>query len=440
MNGDFSISEDTQAILLLCGSLGAGNAEAQPLTLPQYNAFGMALHKLGKRPADVLHDEKLIAEACAMPPEVRQVKPIAADRVRRLLSRGFALSMALERWSSCGVKLVGRGDALYPKRLRDYLGNREAPAILYYVGSERLFAGGGMAFVGSRDIAEDAVEAIRGVVRQCVDSGLPVVSGGARGADQASMREAFDCGGEVIGALPNDLMRACLDPVNREALASGKALLFSAFDPERKPDRYEFVNTAMGRNKYIYAMADSAFVAQSGVGSRSGTWSGAVEELKREEHHPVFVYLSEKSPEGNRDLIKKGGIPWKPGAQLAKMLKSAAKQVKVKTSQGSLFEYSVSVPTMDGAEPLMFAGESKAKYEAAEARTIAVAGIDLICAALKNKKRKDAELRKAVDPDKDISTKGWKRWLEQAVADGRVMKVEKPKKRGGKPDVFYALP
>ena len=100
MNGDFSISEDTQAILLLCGSLGAGNAEAQPLTLPQYNAFGMALHKLSKRPADVLHDEQLIAEACAMPPELRQVKPIAADRVRRLLSRGFALSMALERWSS----------------------------------------------------------------------------------------------------------------------------------------------------------------------------------------------------------------------------------------------------------------------------------------------------------------------------------------------------
>ena len=136
------------------------------------------------------------------------------------------------------------------------------------------------------------------------------------------------------------------------------------------------------------------------------------------------------TPKGRLPLALRG---------LAKMLKSAAKQVKVKTSQGSLFEYSVSVPTMDGAEPLMFAGESKAKYEAAEARTIAVAGIDLICAALKNKKRKDAELRNAVDPDKDISTKGWKRWLEQAVADGRVVKVEKPKKRGGKPDVFYAL-
>ena len=40
---DFSISENTQATLLLCGTLGKDNGAARPLTLPQYNAVVQAL-------------------------------------------------------------------------------------------------------------------------------------------------------------------------------------------------------------------------------------------------------------------------------------------------------------------------------------------------------------------------------------------------------------
>ena len=35
---DFSITEDTQATLLLCAALGKDNGDVRPLTLPQYNA------------------------------------------------------------------------------------------------------------------------------------------------------------------------------------------------------------------------------------------------------------------------------------------------------------------------------------------------------------------------------------------------------------------
>ena len=101
-------------------------------------------------------------------------------------------------------------------------------------------------------ITEEATDMLRSVVRGCVDLGMNVVSGGARGADQAAMQEAFSVGGKVIGALPCDLLKACLDPSNRDALAGGNALLFSAFDPEERPFRYGQV--AMDRNKYIHGM------------------------------------------------------------------------------------------------------------------------------------------------------------------------------------------
>ena len=98
---DFSISENTQATLLLCGTLGKDNGAARPLTLPQYNAVVQALVSLNKRPSDLLHDAGLAETVCSMPVENARLKePASADRLKTLLDRGFALSMALNRWAS----------------------------------------------------------------------------------------------------------------------------------------------------------------------------------------------------------------------------------------------------------------------------------------------------------------------------------------------------
>lgn len=51
----------------------------------------------------------------------------------------------------------------------------------------------------------------------------------------------------------------------------------------------------MDRNKYIYAMADYSFVAQSDT--RGGTWTGIVEDLKRPAHHPLYVYMGRSRDE-----------------------------------------------------------------------------------------------------------------------------------------------
>ena len=424
---DFAVSDDTQAILLLCGTLGASGGKVHALTLPQYNAFAKSLNALGKRPADLLHDSGLVEEVCAIPPENTKLQePASTDRVRALLDRGFALSMSLNRWAQYGVRPVGRGDALYPSRMKQYLKGK-APAVLYYVGNTDLFAGGGMAFVGSRDISGEATEAIRRVVRECVDAGMPIVSGGARGADQTSMREAFGRGGRVIGVLPGDLLKSCLTHENRDAISGGQVLLFSAVDPD---ERFTPIN-AMDRNKYIYAMADYAFVAQSDT--KGGTWTGAVEELKRPEHHPVYVYMGNTRVEGCAQLVGKGGIAWTATDSLQSMIKKAntAKQL-------SLFDF-VEEPSKSNVGTLRKVSEPQAPYIAEKEVDLYSALVSVVVVALAQKSYTEKALRKVVDPEGYLSPKGWKMFIEKACAEGKIACREKAKKRG-KPDICYYLP
>lgn len=146
MEMDFSVSEDTQVVLLLCGALGRADRDLAPLTTPQYNAFALALNALGKRPVDLVADGlpnvALIEACCAAVAEGGRIrKPVEKDRVTALLRRGVALSIALDKWSSYGVRVVGRADAHYPERLRKRLGGKAAP-VLYFSGNADLLAGG----------------------------------------------------------------------------------------------------------------------------------------------------------------------------------------------------------------------------------------------------------------------------------------------------------
>ena len=432
INNDFDVSPDTQAILLLCGTLGAPMGESHVLTLPQYNAFAQSLNALGKRPGDLLHDARLVEEVCAMPQENSRLKePASAERVKALLDRGFALSMSLNRWAQHGVRPVGRGDGLYPARMKQYLKGK-APAVLYYVGNADLFAGGGMAFVGSRNISDEAFDAIRHIVCECVDAHMPIVSGGARGADQTSMRSAFERGGSVIAALPGDLLKTCLMRENREAIGAGNVLLFSAVDPE---ERFTPIN-AMDRNKYIYAMADYAFVAQSDT--KGGTWAGAVEELKRPEHRPVYVYMGNTRVEGCAQLVRKGGIAWTATDSLLSMIKKA-NDAALKANpamQPSLFDYTASESkTVDGEFKKV--SEPTVPYATEENCGIYSALLSELIAALAKKSYTEKALRKAVDPDGYLSPKGWKLLIEKACADGKIASMEKAKKRGKSDKVFF---
>ena len=323
-----NLTNDSKAILLLCGHFGKNDA-VKPFTLKDYNRLTDWLQDKGIRPADLLSVDisQLLA---SLPPDIDE------DRVKRLLERGAAMALAVEKWTGSGVWVVCRSDADYPSRLKKHL-KKQAPPLLYGVGLPGLLEKGGLAVVGSRNVDVSGEQFTRKAAAACVDQGIQIVSGGARGVDQLAMIEALDCGGTIVGVLADSLSKSAVQKKYRDAIREHRLTLISAFSPDARFS----VGNAMGRNKYIYALADFALVIAAEA-EKGGTWNGAAEELKRKDACPVFVRDEPGAPEGNRALMKLGAQPfpkppWKDNLT-AKLLKQRSKIRPTAGEQLSMFQ------------------------------------------------------------------------------------------------------
>ncbi|MEA3337399.1 MAG: DNA-processing protein DprA [Chloroflexota bacterium] len=289
------LSEDTQAILLLCGPLGTPAAtEIKALNVREYNRVADWLRASEMRPGDLLRPSVMI--------QLQEERPegVEVSRVGALLDRGTALALATEGWTNQGMWVLSRADSSYPRQMKERL-KRSAPPILYGAGNVDLLSEGGLAVVGSRNAEPEAGEFTRRVGNVCALQGIQVISGAARGIDAEAMGATLDAGGTVIGILPGSLAWAVLASGNRQALLDERLVLTSPYRPEAGFT----VGQAMGRNKTIYALADWALVVSASKG-KGGTWTGAMENLKQR-RVPLFVRDGDRIPAGNRHLLSLGG-------------------------------------------------------------------------------------------------------------------------------------
>ena len=290
------LTPDTQAILLLSGSLGQRReSDLRPLSASEYHQLAQWLHSHQLRPSDLIGSSGLHL--------LHEREPVQFDveRIERLLARGAALGLAVETWTNRGLWVISRSDPQYPQRLRSRLG-KTAPPILYGAGNQNLLDGGGLAIVGSREIDEDAVAFTRDIATRCASEVVQIISGGARGVDSEAMLAALDAGGTAIGVLAESLLKVAVAGRYRPALRDGRLALVTAYDP----DAGFSIGNAMGRNKQIYALSDYALVVSSAL-EQGGTWSGALENLSHQ-WVPLFVRATEPMLPGNYRLLEKGGI------------------------------------------------------------------------------------------------------------------------------------
>ncbi|MDD2219256.1 MAG: DNA-processing protein DprA [Desulfoplanes sp.] len=294
------LSANTRAILLLTAPLivGRKSENSVPLLTPtEYRQLARCLYEHGRQPLDLLETdiETLLGEC-------RRV--IDEERMRALLGRGFLLGQALEQWHVRGIWVVSRSDPGYPSylvsRFRD-----QAPPVFYGCGDIGLLAQRGLAVVGSRHVDEALMAYTRDVGALAASAGRSIVSGGAKGVDQASMFGALDAGGRVIGVLANGLERASTDRTYRDALMQGRLVLVSPFDPRAGFN----VGNAMQRNKFIYGLSDAAFVVNVEY-NKGGTWNGAREQLKKFQVVPVYVRTKPQCGQGASALLALGALPW----------------------------------------------------------------------------------------------------------------------------------
>ena len=286
--------ENTQAVLLLtCYFSKAVKGEEKPLSPTEYGRFASWLHSNKYQPLSLFDDFDNIFSHWVDPKG-----KVTLERVKALLKRGLAMGLALEKWQSAGIWLMTRSDKEYPVRIKARLG-QVSPPVLFGVGNKNLLNAGGVAVVGSRGITAEEEDYTRVIARQAALEGSNIVSGGAKGADEAAMLSALEAEGTVLGVLSDNLLKASVLGKWRQYLRQDNLALISSYYPEAGFN----AGNAMGRNKYIYCLSDHALVVRSDK-DKGGTWSGANENLKKKW---VPLWVRDSDVEGNLALLQMGG-------------------------------------------------------------------------------------------------------------------------------------
>ena len=415
---------DTQAVLLLCARLGQREEDGlRPLITRQYSALARWLRERSLRPSDLLQTrgrEQLSELLLAGVPR---------ETVERLLDRGAALAIIVERWASQGLWVISRGDPAYPARYKNYLG-QAAPPLVYGVGAQELLQVGGLAVVGSRNATDEDLEFARRVGVACAEQRISVISGAAKGVDSESMMACVDRGGRSVGVLAEGLGRAAVASRYHEALVEGQLTLISPYEPEAR----WFPYTAMERNKLIYGLADAALVVSSAA-ENGGTWAGATEALKQGQV-PVYVKSTGAVPAGNLKLLEVGArkFPEEPWSDLRSLFEG-------QTLRGGLFPahaagQAPSTPTPEETNLAPPQASDAARQPASSGQTAhatveAPLRVD-VCdvyvhtlPAILDALREPRSARSFVEA-LHVAPAQAKAWLKRAEAEGKVRKVGKP--------------
>lgn len=404
------LSPDTQAVLLLCGRFSkTNNGGAAPLTHSEHNRLIKWLRGRRLSPASLVQPE---AQETLSADDL----PIEAGRLRTLIERGGTLALAVEGWSNQGIWILSRYDGdEYPQRLADLGG--KAPPLLYGVGEKELLSHGGIAVVGSRDADEEALEYTQALARTCARQGIQVVSGGARGVDSTAMLSALEAGGTAIGVLPDSLGKASLSGKYREALMEKNLVLISPHDPSSGFN----VGNAMGRNKYVYALADRGLVVSTSAG-RGGTWEGAIEALNKEF---IYVRMTGDVPEGNRQLLELDAIafpeqPWDDLAQI--ILGTGGERSQPEAIQNNMDFDAESVPETPIREEVT---APRPTGNGAAQRSPAPTAFDAVLPLLLEHLKQPRDV-KSLAASLNVRTDQVKDWINIAMEKGQITKQSKP--------------
>ena len=287
------MNQDSNAILTLCSHICVGEG-VRPLEPKEYSELAQKLIRAERTPKDLFDfstdDFKSILDF--------NTEQIA--RVVRLLDRNASLSFKLSQYQNMGIETVTRADINYPKKLKKKLSNT-CPPIFYYAGDLSLLEQQYIGYVGARTVTTEDVDFAILTVRKTVSLGYGVVSGGAKGIDTMSGKEALLNNGFTVEYLSDSLLKKLKKSNVVKNIQQRKLLLMTV----SKPDAGFNVGMAMMRNRYIYAQSIGTVIIHSDL-NKGGTWNGANENLK----NGWCTTLCWDHPyPGNQALIKNGAVP-----------------------------------------------------------------------------------------------------------------------------------
>jgi DNA processing protein len=219
-----------------------------------------------------------------------------------LESKGRRLDHAarlLDRLAERGGRALIIGEPEYPSALPSYLG-AGAPPLIFLAGSADWLGAPSAAVVGARVVSKAGARLAWQCGAAFAGEDIPVVSGGAAGADSAAHAAALAEGGKTVVVLPQGLFTYVCPPEICEGLEEGRALLLSEFPPDAPWRRH----AAVTRNATISALARLVCVIEpkkTGGSIRNGRC--ALVQGKR-----VLVHGTGPSAPGVKALIQAGAL------------------------------------------------------------------------------------------------------------------------------------
>lgn len=218
-------------------------------------------------------------------------EPEMCRRILGLLSQRALAQAYVDRGRRLGYGCITRSSPQYPAVFRELLG-AQAPAVLWYRGNPDFLRTATVGLVGCREATPQALEFAATAGYQAARQGFTLVSGGAKGCDRAAQEGCLKQGGRVIEILAQQLPSAGESRENQLELSE---------------DSYDLpftVSRALSRNMLIHTLGQVILVAQ--CGSRGGTWSGTIRNL-RNGWRPVF--FNREDAGSREELGQRGATP-----------------------------------------------------------------------------------------------------------------------------------
>jgi len=236
--------------------------------------------------------------------QICNLKPETVQKLERAREKLAAQAFLVEQLANASISLLTIFDEAYPRLLKAALKRHQTPPILFYAGDLRILQRQTIAIIGSRNASEESLAFTYDAAGYLAGHGANVISGNARGVDQAAYDGALSGDGYTTVILPHGIRK--LSGVKMRALlpeiAAGKVLLLSQFHP----DAPWLVSRAMERNKVVTGLAQLVVVAESDI--KGGTWEGANGALSQK--RPLYVCrMDASSLPGNAALLERGASP-----------------------------------------------------------------------------------------------------------------------------------
>ncbi len=202
-----------------------------------------------------------------------------------------------------GFQLIPLNSTDYSETLKQNLKAKDSPPLLYVKGNVKLLNEDSVAIVGSRKASEISLEFTRNIAKECAKNFQVVVSGFAKGVDKMALDATLDYNGHSIVVLPQGILTfgSGIKKYYKKII-NGDVLIVSTFHPKAPWS----IGLAMNRNRYIYGLAKTIYVAESDT--KGGTWNGAIDGLRK--NRKIFIRRPEPDEKNaNNMLILQGAYP-----------------------------------------------------------------------------------------------------------------------------------